>query len=112
MVLGKELRQMILVNPGRRYWLECFAKTENLITTEGVHIIVADSATLTPIATSNPIAKGSSDWQPYTLDFTAPAKSKALFITIKRTPRFSYDEPSRGTIWLDDFTLQETGQGK
>jgi hypothetical protein len=35
-----------------------------------------------------------------------------LLVTVRRLPKFSYDEPSRGTIWLDDFTLTEAGGGK
>ncbi|MEY3282032.1 MAG: hypothetical protein RIR86_45, partial [Acidobacteriota bacterium] len=35
---------------------------------------------------------------------------------IIRQPQFSYDEPTRGGIWFDDFTLRElvapVGQSK
>ena len=109
-VLGKELNQMVVVKPGTRYRLECYAKTDKLVTTEAIHVVVVDGAT--PIATSNPITAGSSDWQPYTLDFVTSSKSKAILVTIKRTPRFSYDEPSKGSVWFDDFTLREAGQSK
>ncbi len=111
-VLGKELSQTVVVKPGTRYRLECYAKTDRLITTEAIHIAVADSASSAPIATSNPITAESSDWQPYTLDFVASTKSKTVLVTIRRTPRFSYDEPSKGTVWLDDFTLREAGQSQ
>jgi tetratricopeptide (TPR) repeat protein len=109
-ILGKELHQTVVVKPGTRYRLECYAKTDKLQTAEAIHIAVLDSST--PIATSNPITAGSSDWQSHTLDFVTSTKSKAVLVTIKRTPRFSYDEPSKGTVWLDDFTLREAGQGK
>jgi tetratricopeptide (TPR) repeat protein len=107
-VLGKELRQIAIVKPGARYRLECYAKTDRLVTTEALHIVVTDTASSTLLATSNPIVAGSSDWRPYTLDFVTASNDKAVLVTIKRTPRFSYDEPSRGTVWLDDFTLRET----
>jgi tetratricopeptide (TPR) repeat protein len=105
-VLGKELHQIVVVKPGVRYRLEWYAKTDKLITTEAIHIVVADGSTL--VATSNPITTGTSDWQSYSLDFVASTKAKALAVMIKRTPRFSYDEPSKGSIWFDDFTLTET----
>ena len=106
-VLGKELRQMVIVKPGARYRLECYAKTDKLMTTEAIHIVITDAASSTLLATSNAIAAGSSNWQSYTLDFVTASDAKAVLVTIKRTPRFSYDEPSRGTVWLDDFTLRE-----
>lgn len=112
MVLGKELHQTVVVKPGTRYRLECYARTDKLITTEAIRVVVTDSASAAILATSNPLTAGSSDWQSYALDFVAPAKAKAVLITIKRTPRFSYDDPSKGSVWLDDFTLRETGQSK
>jgi hypothetical protein len=42
-----------------------------------------------------------------TLEFVAPADWGALLLTIKRIPKFSYDDPTRGTLWLDDFSLTE-----
>jgi hypothetical protein len=26
-------------------------------------------------------------------------------IGIKRKPKFSYDDPTRGTVWFDDFSI-------
>ena len=107
-VLGKELKQTVIVKPETRYRLECYAKTDELVTSEAIHVVVADAVSSNLLATSNPIRAGSSDWQPYTLDFVTATNTQAVLVTIKRTPRFSYDEPSRGAVWLDDFTLRET----
>jgi hypothetical protein len=30
-----------------------------------------------------------------------------LVVSLKRKPRYSFDEPTRGTLWLDDFKLTE-----
>ena len=30
-----------------------------------------------------------------------------MVISIKRKPRFSYDEPTRGTVWFDDFSMKQ-----
>ena len=29
------------------------------------------------------------------------------YVSIVRLPRYGYDEPTRGTIWFDDFKLTE-----
>jgi len=105
--LNSEIKQLILVRPGVRYRLECYAKTEDLVIPEGPSVVVTSKSSSTPIAASEPIATGSHGWQPLIIDFTSPIDSPALVISIKRTPRFSYDDPAQGMIWLDDFTLRE-----
>jgi hypothetical protein len=110
-VLDREIGQTVVVKPGVRYRLECFAKTEKLVTSEGLRVVVTDLTSPTPLAVTPPITAGTTDWQPYTLEFVAPAKSptksNAVLVTIKRTPKFSYDDPTTGTVWFDDFTLSE-----
>jgi hypothetical protein len=57
------------------------------------------------VASSAPVASGSEDWRKMGFDFVAPEGPGALYIYIKRMPKFSYDDPTRGTVWFDDFTL-------
>ena len=110
--LDGEVKQLIPVRAGARYRLSCFVKTDGLVTTEGPRIAVEERKTSKSIVESEAIAADSKDWTPLTVDFIAPAGTTALIIKIKRVPRFSYDEPMRGSIWLDDFTLTEQGGGK
>jgi tetratricopeptide (TPR) repeat protein len=105
--LDGQVKQMTIVRPGVRYRLECYVKTERLETPEGPRIVVTDITSSTELASSHPLAAGSDDWRPVATDFTAPASAHAVIVTIKRIPKFSYDSPTRGTIWLDDFVLTE-----
>ena len=60
------------------------------------------------MAASTPLPGGTYDWRPVAFDFTAPTdKSRFVLATVsvKRKPRFSFDEPTRGTIWLDDLSV-------
>lgn len=107
--LDKELKQLALVRPGARYRLECFVKTESLATPEGPRIAVIDGAS-NLIAESEAIAPGTADWQRMAVDFVAPrsdAELVGIYLILKQTPRFSYTQPTQGTIWLDDFTMKE-----
>ena len=106
-VLEREISQTVVVKPNTRYALECFAKTEKLVTTEGVRVVVSDLTSSAPLGSSTLIMAGSSDWQSCTLDFVAPANAQAVVVAIKRTPKFSYDEPTKGKVWFDDFSLRE-----
>jgi hypothetical protein len=102
-----EIKQLLVVRPGARYRLEFFVKADGLQSPEGPRVVVMDGGLTKEVAASEPIASGSYDWQKVALDFTAPAGSDAVVIYFKRVPEFSYDEPTRGTVWFDDFTLTE-----
>lgn len=104
--LDSEIRQLVAVTPGARYVLECYFRTEDLEAPEGPRIVVTDDAS-NWIAASEPVPAGSSDWRRLSLEFVAPQTGKgAVVISIKRKPRFSYDEPTRGTVWFDDFSMK------
>lgn len=104
--LDGQVKQKVVVKPGSRYRLECYARTERLDTPEGPRVAVTDLSS-TEIVRSDPIPAGSGDWRAIAIDFTAPANTRTLVITIKRVPRFSYDSPTSGTVWFDDFVLIE-----
>lgn len=108
--LDNEIRQLVTVRPGARYSLECYAKTSGLETPEGPRVVVSTSASPVWIAASEPVAQGTSDWRRMAFEFLAPhsaSTTSAVYISIKRKPKFSYDEPTRGTVWFDDFLLTE-----
>ena len=102
--LDEEVRQLTLVQPGTHYRLNCYVKTDGLVTPEGPRVVVTESPSAAWRAASNPVPSGSNDWQLLTVDFAAPSAS--LVVTIKREPKFSYDDPTRGTVWFDDFEIR------
>ena len=110
--LDGQVRQMIVVRPSSRYRIECYVKSHGLSTPEGPRVVITDITSSTEIASSDPIASGSRDWEPVGFDFSAPPSARAVVITIKRVPKFSYDAPTRGAVWFDDFTMTEQGQKK
>lgn len=110
--LDNEIKQLVLLRPGARYTLECFAKPGELETPEGPRVVVTSASSPDWIAASEPIARGSGDWQRLAFEFVAPQSPNggvmsAVFVSIKRKPKFSYDEPTGGTVWLDDFSVKE-----
>ena len=106
--LDNEIRQLLPVRPGSRYLLECYAKTSELETPEGPRVVVTDGASSSWIGVSEPVGPGTSDWRRLSVEFTVPQGTNgAVFVSIKRKPRFSYDEPTRGAVWFDDFSMRE-----
>jgi hypothetical protein len=109
--LDDEISQRFLVKPGSRYRLDCFVRTDNLVTPEGPRVVVATGKSSAPVAASEPIAAGSSDWRKISIEFVAP-QTGALVVAIRRIPKFSYDNPTKGTIWVDDFSLTEDSKAQ
>lgn len=107
-----EIRQQLLVRPGARYRLTCFVKTNGLQTSEGPRLVVTKLDRTSEIASSEPVKAGTDDWQQLSLEFDAPVSLATLLLQVKRIPKFSYDQPSKGTVWLDDFELKEIGAPK
>jgi hypothetical protein len=107
--LGDQVQQTIILKPGAGYRLECYAKAKDLVTPEGPRIAVIGQGGL--IGESDPVRTDSDDWQKLTVSFVAPADQSAnqapAKLAIVRTPKFSYDDPTTGIIWFDDFSLVE-----
>jgi len=104
--LDGQIKQSVVLRPGARYRLEFYARTERLETPVGPRVVVSEGSSM-EIVRSDPIPGGTAGWRAMAIDFTAPATARAVVIAIKRVPRFSYDNPTSGTIWLDDFVLTE-----
>jgi hypothetical protein len=105
--LDGELKQLVVVRPGARYQLTFFARAEKLVTPAGPRIAVVEAKSSKLIAASERLGAGSSDWQEFSIDFTVPATTSAILVKINRIPEFSYDEPTRGVAWYDEFALVE-----
>ncbi|HZF41166.1 MAG TPA: hypothetical protein VE715_20245, partial [Blastocatellia bacterium] len=103
--LSNQVQQTIVLKPGASYNLECYAKAKDLVTPEGPRIAVIGQGGL--LGASGPVSADTNDWQRLTVGFVAPANQAAATLTIVRVPKFSYDDPTRGTIWFDDFMLVE-----
>ena len=102
-VLGGELLQRLALQPGRRYRLTAYVKAEKLETPTGPRIVVSQDGQ--PLGQSPPITGGTADWQLLSFEFIAPASGAPLTLGLARKPQFAYDEPTRGTLWFDDFNL-------
>lgn len=102
-----EIKQLLLVKPGRRYRLEAHYKIRDLTTPMGPRVVITDHSSPTVLAASDPLPEGTHAWQALSVEFTAPANATAVFVQIQRIPKYSYDDPTRGYVWFDDFVLKE-----
>jgi len=100
-----DIQQLVILNANKKYRLECFAKSANLVTPEGPRIALQSEKGI--MAISEPVAAGTTDWQHLVVEFTAPADSVTAQVSIIKIPRFEYEEPTKGSVWFDDFKLTE-----
>jgi tetratricopeptide (TPR) repeat protein len=108
--LDSEIKQVIVARPATAYRLQWYVKTEALATPEGPRVEISIAPGGQIVTLSSPVGSGSTDWHQMTVDFvspTAPTGSVALYLKIVRKPEFSYDDPTQGTVWFDDFTSKE-----
>lgn len=103
--LDGEAQHPVMIQPGGKYHLEFFAKSEELITPGGPQIAILRVDNRATIASSAPVPSGSNDWQRMAVEFTAPANAYAVLVAVKQIPQFSYSEPTRGVVRFDDFRL-------
>ena len=103
--LDEEIKQLTLVRPGARYQLDYYVKTDGVVAPQGPRVVVTAATQRDWIAASDPAPSGSNDWQQRSLEFAAP--SRAITVAIKQRPKFSYEDPTHGTVWFDDFRIRE-----
>ncbi len=106
----KEIKQTVVLQAGKKYRLDYFVKTDKFTAFSApgdLVVALMDLKTQTEVAKSPAIGAGTVDWKLVSLEFVAPVGSSGFLLTVKRAPQFSYDEPTKGSVWLDDFSLQE-----
>lgn len=106
--IQSNIKQLIAVTPGKNYRFECWAMAQNFQSSAPLAIAVLNRQSAIPIAVSNPVQMSTNQWQLLTLEFTAPKDASGVLIEIQRIPKFSFDEPTKGNVWFDDFVVTES----
>lgn len=102
--------QTIAVEPGARYRVSFFVKTEELRSAATLAAAVSEPATPdTPLVWSAPAPQGTQDWQPVSFEFTAGPKTEAVLVRLTRVFCAEGACPIYGKIWYDDFNLERAG---
>lgn len=100
------ISQTVVVEPGGRYRLLFFVRTESLKSAGGPLIEIGNANDDKQIAQSKPFPTGTGDWQEMTVEFTAPDNCEGVQI---KTVRSYCGEmcPITGTLWYDDFQIEK-----
>jgi tetratricopeptide (TPR) repeat protein len=97
--------QTVVVEPGTRYRISAWVRTENLRTAGPPLLEVINPADASRLGASKPFPVGSADWIEASAEFTAPAGATAITV---RTVRVECGEecPITGIVWYDGFRLE------
>lgn len=104
----QNIAQLVVVEPAAQYRFECYVRAQDLKSggTPRIEIIDARDGS-TVLATSEPVASGTYDWQPVTLNFKTPPQTEAVLFRVGRASCGSDAVcPIFGMVWYDDFNLQ------
>jgi tetratricopeptide (TPR) repeat protein len=101
--------QLVLVEPGARYRLGFYARTESVKTGGPPLLTVSDAGEPDArlLSESKTLPQGTSGWQEYEVEFTAAPKTEAVLVSLRRQDCESNPCPMFGRVWLDDFTLMK-----
>jgi Flp pilus assembly protein TadD len=106
----RNVSQVLAVEPGARYRLTFFVKTDELKSAATLAAMVSEpAAPEVSLATSAPAPQGTNDWQQVSVEFTAGPKTEAVLVRIVRVGCAEGVCPIYGKIWYDDFNLERAG---
>lgn len=107
----RNVAQLVVVEPGAHYRLSFYARTEGLQSASTLQVQVFEAGEGGAlIASTEPLAVGTSDWQQHAFEFTAGPRTEGVLVRLNRAPCVSASEcPIFGKVWYDDFNLERAG---
>ncbi|HEX8284195.1 MAG TPA: carbohydrate binding domain-containing protein [Pyrinomonadaceae bacterium] len=106
----RNVSQVVAVEPGARYRLSFWVKTDGLKSAAMPVVYVAEAPTPdAPLASSPPAPAGTSDWQQVSFEFVAGPRTEAVLVRLARDGCPDGVCPIFGKIWYDDFHLERAG---
>ncbi|MCA1621763.1 MAG: carbohydrate binding domain-containing protein [Acidobacteria bacterium] len=103
----RNVSQVVAVEPGARYRLSFWVKTDGLKSAAMPAVLVSEPATPdAPLASSPPAPTGTADWQQVSFEFAAGPRTEAFVVRLARAGCPDGVCPIFGKIWYDDFHLE------
>ncbi len=102
------LSQTLVVDPGKTYRLSFAVKTKDLVTGGPPSILVVDANNNELLGRPEILPTATTPWRTLNLTFTTTATSQAVIIRLLRNTCDSSPCPIFGTLWLDEFHIEQT----
>ena len=102
------LTQTIVVDPGKSYRLSFAVKTKDLMTGGPPVLLVNDANKNQLLGQSVDFQTASTAWHTLSFTFNTLETSQAVIIRLQRSNCDSSPCPIFGTLWLDEFHIEQT----
>ena len=102
------LSQTIVIDPNKTYRLSFAVKTKDLVTGGPPVILVIDGNNNQLLGRSENLPTATTPWRTLNLNFNTTSTSQAVIIRLQRNNCDSSPCPIFGTLWLDEFHIEQT----
>ena len=105
--------QLILLEPSRHYRINFASRSQDVVTGGLPHLVVSDAAGDSKrLGQSAPLAKGTSEWQSFSFEFTTTPATTAVVLSLQRENCTTSPCPIFGSISLDSFSVEQLKMGQ
>ena len=104
------LSQTIVVDPNKTYRLSFAVRTKDLVTGGPPVILVIDAVNNQVLGRSENLPTATTPWRTVNLNFNTSANSQAVVIRLQRNNCDSSPCPIFGTLWLDEFHIEQSSR--
>ena len=102
------LSQIFIVKPNQTYRLTFAVKTKDLVTGGPPVIVINDATNDQLLGKSENFPTATTPWTKLSINFTTHPNSQAAVIRLQRNNCDSSPCPIFGTLWLDEFFIEQT----
>jgi tetratricopeptide (TPR) repeat protein len=102
------LSQTLVVDPSRTYRISFAVKTKDLVTGGPPIITARDASNNQLLGKSENVPTTTTPWRTLSFELTTLPSSQAAVIRFERTGCDSAQCPIFGTLWLDQFQIEQT----
>jgi len=108
----EHLKQVILVEPNRRYYLDYKLRVSGLVSAEPPKILIVDlNDTAKTVLLSISMPTGSFQWSAFEYLFKTGPQTRAILLSIRRDSDCKNEFcPIFGSLWLSQVGLREEGR--
>jgi hypothetical protein len=106
----QHLYQIVPTTPGAHYQLAYSWKAMGVTTDQGPYVEIS-GYNAQGLYQTGQMMKGTVGWQSASIAFTVPTGCHAALVRLIRRPSQRFDSKIRGTVWLDNFSLDKVAPG-
>ncbi len=106
----QNLWQFSPVEPRRRYHFSAYLRLDEISTDSGLRFAIKDAFHPEVLQILSPNLVGSHPWSLVEANVVTGPETHLLTIALRRVPSWKFDNKLRGTVWVDDVSLEPVSE--